>query len=414
MSKLAINGGTPVTTDLLGTTQLVSRRDLERKYLLQVFEEGPHNDWPNEKSMAASFASEFARFCTSRFCALLTNGTHALQVALESLDIGWGDEVIVPGLTWQATASVVCDINAVPIMVDVDPDTLCIDVSQIEEAITRRTRAIIPVHLYHRMADMDRIIRIARKHHLPVIEDCAHSHGSRWDDRGSGSLGTFGSFSFQSSKMMNAAEGGALITSDEDLFWRVVSLKSCGREVKQNAKVHSGNFRITGFQAAILRGQLAALRHNAPIFDHNGLALDAAIAAAPGVMALRRNPHISRQTGYHFCFLYRPEVFDEAPGELFRRALSAELNWPFGTTYTPLNHSEVYYPHTKPRHAISPTYLRAIDPSRWQLPAAEALWKTRAVTSFWSIYGMRASRAHVLTDAIAKIHEHRGELRAAH
>jgi L-glutamine:scyllo-inosose aminotransferase/L-glutamine:2-deoxy-scyllo-inosose/3-amino-2,3-dideoxy-scyllo-inosose aminotransferase len=136
MAKLAINGGKPITKNLLGKSQLEFRPDLERKYLLEVFDKGPGDDWPGVKSIAATFAAQFAAFHTARYCALLTNGTHALQVALETLDIGAGDEVIVPGLTWQATASAVCDVNAVPVLVDVDPETICLDPAKAEAAIT--------------------------------------------------------------------------------------------------------------------------------------------------------------------------------------------------------------------------------------------------------------------------------------
>jgi dTDP-4-amino-4,6-dideoxygalactose transaminase len=260
------------------------------------------------------------------------------------------------------------------------------------------------------MADMGRILAVARRHGLRVVEDCAHSHGSRWDGRGSGSLGDLGAFSFQSSKMIRSAEGGAVLTNDEDNYWRVVSQRACGREFKPGVKVHSGNYRMTSLQAALLRGQLAAMKRNAPVFDRNGRALDRAVAAAPGVRPLRRNKHITRQTGYCFAFLYDPDEFDGVPGELFRRALSAELSWGFGTTYTPLNHSEIYSPQTKKRHALSRAYLKAITPSRWNLPAAEALWKDRAVVTSWTFYGLAPSRAHLLTDAVAKIYANRSDL----
>lgn len=412
MSKLAVLGGKPLVRDFLGKSQLRFRPDLERKYLLKVFDEGPLDDWPEVRSMAAKFAEEFAGFQSAKYCALVTNGTHAMQLALESLDIGCGDEVIVPGMTWQATASVVCDVNAVPILVDVEMDTLCIDPAKVEAAITPRTRAIIPVHLYHRLSNMDRILAIARKHKLHVIEDGAHSHGSQWKGKGTGSMGVFGSFSFQSSKTMRSAEGGALMTSNEDLYWQVVSQRSCGRELPERpgVKVHSGNYRITGMQAALLRGQLAAMKRNAPVFDRNGLALDAAVTAAPGCRPLRRHKNLTRQVGYCFAFLYDKEHYDGLPGDLFRKALSAELNWSFLKPYTPLNHSEMYYPHTKRRHHLSKAYLKAITPSRWKLPVAEDLWKDRAIISLWQIYGLAPSRAHLLTDAIARIHENRGEL----
>ncbi|MBN1917289.1 MAG: DegT/DnrJ/EryC1/StrS family aminotransferase [Verrucomicrobia bacterium] len=414
MSKLAYLGGTPVAkTDFMGESQLVTRADLERKYLLETYDSGVWDDWPEVPSMASEFQREWAEFNGSKYCALLTNGTHTLQLALETLGVGFGDEVIVPGLTWQATASVCCDVNAVPVLVDVDPDTLCMDPEKVEAAITPRTRVIIPVHLYHRMADMDRLMRIARKHKLHVIEDCAHTHGSQWDGKGAGTLGDFGSYSFQTTKLIKSAEGGALLTQKEDYYLRVVSQRSCGREFKKGVKVHSGNYRITSFQAAILRGQLAAMKVNAPVIDRNGLALDEAVAAAPGVAPLRRNKHITRQCGYRYVFLYDKDAYDGLDGATFREALSAELGRKFDTTYTPLNHSEVYYPHTKQRHHLSKSYVKAITPARWKLPVCEDLWKDRAIVADWSVYGTAPSRAPMLADAIAKIHEHRADLLAA-
>lgn len=410
MSKLAIFGGRPITKALVVQKDSPAQAALERKYLLEAHESGEWDDWPGARSMAAALSREWAAFCQSRFCALLTNGTHALQLALECLDIGFGDEVIVPGLTWQATASAVCDVNAVPVLVDVDPTTLCMNVDAIEAAITPRTRAIIPVHLYHRMVDMDRIQAIAQKYNLFVIEDCAHTHGSHWQNRGAGTLGTFGTYSFQRSKLVTGGEGGALLVQEEDLYWRIVSQRACGREFKEGVKVHSGNYRITSFQAAVLRGQLAALRRKANTIDRNGHALDAAVAAAPGVDPLRRNPNITRQCSYAFAFLYHPEGFDGLACDVFREALGAELGFPFGTTYTPLSHSEAYFPHTKKRHRLSAEYLEAITPSRWQLPVADDIWQHRAVLARWTILGCPPQRARLLTQAIEKIHEHRHEL----
>ena len=408
MSKLALLGGKPVTRDLVGNKKLPSRPDLERKYLIEAYDSGVWDDWPGTKSVAARFQREWAKFCNSRFAALVTNGTHGIQMALEALDIGAGDEVIVPGLTWQATASAVCDVNAVPVLADVD-DTLTLDPKKVEAAITRRTRAIIPVHLYHRMADMGRLLRIAKKHGLHVIEDCAHTHGSRWGDQGAGTLGTMGSYSFQRSKPMTGGEGGSILMQDEALYWNILSQRACGREY-QGIRMHSGNYRMTSFQSAVLLGQLAGMRRRAPLVDRNGLAMDAAIAASPGVKPLRRHKAITRQCGYGFAFLYNPKTFGGLPLADFRSALSAELGQPFMPTYAPLNTGELYTPHLKKRHQISKTYLKAITPSRWDLPNAIDLWENRAVISPWSIYACPPSRARYLTDAIAKIHENHGEL----
>jgi L-glutamine:2-deoxy-scyllo-inosose/3-amino-2,3-dideoxy-scyllo-inosose aminotransferase len=410
MSQLAFLGGKPITQNLLQKSELKFRPDLERKYLLDAYNSSIWDDWPDMDSMAGRFEKEWADFNNSRFCALLTNGTHTLQVALETLDIGVGDEVILPGLTWQATASAVCDVNAVPILVDIDPETLCVDSKKIEDAITPNTRSIIPVHLYHRLADMDAIIRIAQKHNLFIIEDCAHTHGSLWDGKATGTIGDFGSYSFQRSKLINAGEGGALLMQIEDYYWKIVSQRSCGREMKEGIKVHSGNYRMTSFQAAILLGQLEAHRKNALIINQNGLALDKAIADAPGVKPLRRDSKITRQCSYAFVFLFEPDAFDGLDVKIFRRVLSAELGIPFDTTYTPLDHSEVYYPQTKKRHQLSESYKKAIIPSRWELPVANDIWQNKAVLTHWKVFGCPPGRAHLLTDAIVKIYENRSQL----
>jgi len=417
MGKLAILGGKAVTRSLVGPGKLTRRADLERKYLLEAYDSGKWDDRPAKKyrgtgSMGERFEREWARFCTSKYCVPVTNGTHALQLALEALDIGPGDEVIVPGLTWQATASVVCDVNAVPVLVDVEPDTMCIDPEQLEKHITPRTRAIMPVHLYHRMADMDRIMRIARKYKLAVIEDCAHTHGSRWGRKGAGSIGDFGCYSFQMSKLITPGEGGAVLTQKASMYWRLLSLRTCGRQVKPGYAVHSGNFRMTSLQAAVLLGQLAALRKNAGVMDRNGRALDRAVAAAPGVSPLRRHEKITRQCSYCYAFLYDPEAYDGLSLADFRDALSAELGWVFGGVYEPLNHSSLYRPHTKKRHQLSRSYRKAIDPSRWSLPVCEQLYTRRAVISSWSILATPPRRARYLTDAIVKVFENRKELLA--
>ena len=144
-----------------------------------------------------------------RHGVLMANGTVTMEVALKALGIGWGDEVIVPALTFSATAYAPIAAGALPVFVDVTPETWTIDPAAVEAAITDRTRAIMPVHLGHQMADMDRIMEIATTRGLAVVEDCAHAPGQRWRDRGAGCIGDFGSFSHQSSKILTAGEGGS-------------------------------------------------------------------------------------------------------------------------------------------------------------------------------------------------------------
>src|SRR3712207_3646118 len=142
----------------------------------------------------------------------VTSGTTALRVALLACGLSAGDEVILPAYTFVATASAIVETNAVPVFVDIHPDSYCLDPARIEEAITPRTRAIIPVHLGGQAADMDAILAIARRHDLLVIEDAAQAHGAAYKGRSVGAWGDFGCFSFQSSKNLNCGEGGCVVT----------------------------------------------------------------------------------------------------------------------------------------------------------------------------------------------------------
>ena len=216
--------------------------------------------WGFDGPLEAEFERKFASYQDAEYGLCVANGTVALQLALEALDVGAGDEVIVPGLTWQATAAAALDINAVPILADVEPGTFCIDPAEVERLITARTRAIIVVHLYGSLADMDRILEIGARRGIPVIEDCAHAHGSRWRDRGTGSWGALGCFSFQLFKTLTAGEGGFVSTSDPKLREELYSLRNCGRRrrgsLAENWRpIQSGNYRMTEFQAAVLLAQ---------------------------------------------------------------------------------------------------------------------------------------------------------------
>ena len=271
MSKLAVNGGASLRDAKANPWPKWPVWDEnEEKGLIEVLRSGV---WSYNGPKELEFNKALAEFIGTEYAISVANGTVTLQLALEACGVGLGDEVIVPGLTWQATAAAVLDVNAVPVLVDVKGDNWCIDPSEVEKAITPRTKAIIPVHLYGCFADMDAINKIARKHNLRVIEDCAHKHGGEWKGKKAGSIGDMGSFSFQLSKLMTAGEGGALTTSDPELFEKLDALRNCGRrpEKEESADkgaglygsegdfIQSGNYRITDFQAALLIESLKRL-----------------------------------------------------------------------------------------------------------------------------------------------------------
>ena len=206
------------------------------------------------------FEKAFAEYVGSAFCVGVNSGTAALQLALMACGIGPGDEVIVPSFTFFATAETVSVLGAAPVFVDVDPVSYTITAAGIEKAITPRTRAIIPVHLYGQAADLDPIRALADKHNLHVIEDSAQAHGAEYKGRRVGGLGTAGCFSFYPSKNLGAyGEAGAVVTNDEDLARQLRLLRQHGQTSKYAHAIIGYNFRLEEIQAAVLNVKLAHL-----------------------------------------------------------------------------------------------------------------------------------------------------------
>jgi perosamine synthetase len=204
------------------------------------------------------FEQRFADFCGSKYALTTCNGTTALHLALVALGVRAGDEVIVPDLTFVATANAVAYIGAKPVTVDIDPEILCLCPQAVEAAVTPRTRAIIPVHLYGHSADMDAINSIARAHDLFVIEDAAEAHGATYKGRRVGSLGQCGIFSFYGNKIITSGEGGMITTNDETLYRTAQRLRDHAMSpTKRYWHEEIGyNYRMTNLQAALGVAQL--------------------------------------------------------------------------------------------------------------------------------------------------------------
>lgn len=207
-----------------------------------------------------SFERAFAEFCGVKNCVGVGNGTDALFIALKSLDIGEGDEVITAANTFVATSEAITMAGASVVFVDINPQTYNIDVHKIEEKITAKTKAIIPVHLYGQPADMDPILDIARKHDLKVIEDAAQAHDGLYKGRQVGSIGDIGCFSFYPGKNLGAyGDGGAIVTNDDELALKARMIANHGRTEKYNHELEGVNSRLDGLQAGVLGVKLRHL-----------------------------------------------------------------------------------------------------------------------------------------------------------
>jgi len=208
----------------------------------------------------AAFEREFAQYCGARECIALNSGTSALHLALLAAGIGPGDEVITVPFTFVASIAAVLYAGAKPVLVDIEPRTFCIDPSAIEKAITPRTKAILPVHLYGQSADMDPILEIAAAHNLVVIEDAAQAHGAKYKGRPVGTIGNIGCFSFYPTKNLGAyGEGGAVVTNNPEHALTIRRLRDWGQDRKYHHVLRGYNYRMEGLQGAILRVKLRHL-----------------------------------------------------------------------------------------------------------------------------------------------------------
>jgi dTDP-4-amino-4,6-dideoxygalactose transaminase len=321
----------------------------EETALLEVLRTGKW--WFGER--VERFEQEFARFQGSRFAVTCTNGTTALEMGLRALGVVEGDEVIVPCYSFIATATAVVTIGAIPVFADIRPDTLCIDPADIEQKITGRTSAIVPVHVAGRVADMDRINAIAKQHDLIVLEDAAHAWGSQSNGKGAGTLGRAGTFSFQETKNMTAGEGGILVTDDEKIADLSRSFTHCGR-TKGSAwydhDVLGSNLRITEFQAAILSAQLARLPGQIDRRDQNAKLLQATLGDIESVLTLRDAPDMTRRS--HHIYIFRCQQAsdrDSIVEALNNEGIPASAGW-----YRPLYKNAVFQnAHDGPAHGVT-------------------------------------------------------------
>ena len=339
-ARLAIDGGAKTRTADWPAWPVFGEE--EERALIKVLRSGQW--WGVGGKHVPEFEQAFARYHDAAFGCCVTNGTAALEVALRTLGVGCGDEVIVPPYTFIATASSVLAVSAAPVFVDIEPDTLNIDPARIEAAITPRTKAIIPVHIAGRPADMDAVLAIARKHNLIVIEDAAQAHAASWNGKHVGAIGNAGTFSFQASKNINAGEGGIVLTNDEETADKLWSVANVGRTLKGKWYEHhvlGGNFRMTEWQGAILLCQLARLDEQTARRSENASYLSGKLRAIPGIRVMRDDPRVTVHAYHLYAFRYDAGAFGGHTREDFIKALNAE-GIGCGAGYVPLYREIVF------------------------------------------------------------------------
>ncbi|MDE0204729.1 MAG: DegT/DnrJ/EryC1/StrS family aminotransferase [Candidatus Tectomicrobia bacterium] len=323
MAHLAIAGGTALRQAPFPAWPVWDETDVQA--LQRVLQSGRWDALKGEE--VSQFEAEFAAFQGAAHAVAVTNGTVALKLALIAAGVGPGDEVIVPGYTFIATATAALELGAIPVFADVDPQSYTLDPESVVARLSGRTRAIMPVHLGGCPADMDGLLALSRLHGLAVVEDAAQAWGAAWNGTPVGTLGQCGIVSFHASKNLTAGEGGMVLCDDPDIASLVRSLSNCGRQPDGLWYAHyllGGNYRLSEFQGAVLRSQLQRYPKQLARRQANAAYLGEALAAIDGVSPLTTDSRVTANA-YHVYFLkFDAEEFGGIDKLRFIAALRAE------------------------------------------------------------------------------------------
>ena len=370
MSDIAIFGGEPLRAKPF--PEWPRSTDI----ILDKISSTLQNDtWGVGSNVINEFNSRFAELQNTKYSISVHSGTSALWVALKASGVKAGDEVIIPAYTFIATATAVILANAVPVFADIDLSSGNIDPVKVDSLITKKTKAIIPVHIAGNPADMRALANISEEHEIPIIEDAAQAHGAEYNGTKVGAIGLGGIFSFQTSKNMTAGEGGAIVTNDPEFFDACFSYHNCGRV--RNGKWYEhhrlgSNLRMSALNAAVLIPQLDTLATDMVIRDRNREMLDASLSEIPGI-----NPMASidgsRSANHLYMCRYDASEFNGISRETFFKVMQAE------GIYTYKGYSPLYQ---EPLFITDPDeypWLKGRDYQDLELPNAERFANQEAV-----------------------------------
>jgi len=404
--KPALLGGKPVRTARFPSWPKMDER--EEQALLAVLRSGK---WFRGDGQAVNkFEEAYARLTGAKHCIATANGTSALVASLGALGIGPGDEVLVTPYTFIATINAILLHFALPVFVDIDPETFQIEPAKIEPLITERTAAILPVHIGGNVSNMDAILALAQKHKLPVIEDACQAHLAEWRGRKVGSLGTTGCFSFQVTKNLPSGEGGAILTDDRELAEKMYAFHSnCRPRTITNYNfsylgTRAANFRMTEFQGALLMAQMTRLEEQTKTREQNAQYLTSMLREIPGIMPAKMYDGCTRNAYHLYMLRYKADAFAKMPRAQFIKALNAEGIPCFGG-YSPIDWEKFVnealslrgYQRVYSKEAIAEWNKRCRTAENDRL-CQEAVWMTQPM-----LLGPRSDMDQI-AEAVRKIH----------
>jgi perosamine synthetase len=381
--------------------------------ILAVLRSG--NWYRGQGTKVTEFEKKYAELMGAKRCLATASGTTALLVALHVLGVDAGDEVLVAPYTFIATYNVVFLSKALPVFVDTDQETFTMNPDKIEERITERTKAILPVHILGLPADMDAINAVAKKHNLVVIEDACQAWLAEYNNKKCGTLGDLGCFSFQNSKHLPAGEGGAVIGNSDEIMDKCYSFHNCGRPygtVKETSSypIRGSNRRMQEFQAVILMSQMKRIQKDADTRLENALYLTSRIKEIPGIIPYKLARGATRSAYHLYPFRYKKQYFNNVPRDKFLSALSAE-GIPCSGGYGPQNKDGLIEEALNSRGYKRLYSKKRLDQYREEnhLPNNDQLCQEAVWFGQNMLLGTKSDMDDI-ADAIEKIYENRDKL----
>ncbi|GII66809.1 3-amino-5-hydroxybenzoate synthase [Sphaerisporangium krabiense] len=368
----------------------------ERAGLTRALEQGQW--WRVGGAEVSAFEREFADFHGAPYALAVTNGTHALELAVELLGIRPGEEVIVPAFTFISSSMAVQRLGAVPVPVDVLPDTYNIDPAAAAAAVTDRTRAIMPVHMAGFFSDMDALGKLATDAGVAILQDAAHAHGARWRGQRVGEFGSIAAFSFQNGKLMTAGEGGALLVPDRETYDEGFVRHSCGRPPSDRRYLHETagtNYRMNEFSGAVLRAQLARLPEQIARREANWPILRALLAAIPGVEPQGRDDRCDVVP--HYMAMFRlPGITEERRNAVVDALVARGI--PAFVAFRPIYRTDAFW--------SAPTEPLSVDDLARRCPTTEEIGRDCVWLHHRTLLGDEAGLTAIASTLTAVLSEH--------
>jgi perosamine synthetase len=413
--KLAILGGTPVRTkDWPKWPQMM----VDDQVLAAVTNTTKSGIWSRIQSptgTVATFEKEYARLMGTRFCVGTGSGTQALATCVEALGIGPGDEVITSPYTDFGTLSAILTSRALPVLADLDRASFQLDPADVEKKINKHTKAIIPVHMMGMPCDMERLMALAQKHQLRVIEDACQANFARYQGRQLGTIGDVGCFSFQASKQISCGEGGAIIGNDEKLMEACYTVQNHGTDRKGSNVTIGPKYRMNEFEGAVLLGQLPGARDRFLLRNENARYLSEKLKGFKGLVPQKQYAGTESGGYYHYAMSYHKQQFHNASRSQFLKAIGAE-----GVRLSPYIarglHGEPWVDHILGLKEYQQMYSPArLQQYRQELncPNCDAVVNEEMVilSGVNSLLGTRQDMDDVI-NAILKVYDNRDKLRS--